>query len=106
MGNEDVYRAAIKLARKYARAGVEGKIHGHILVLGDASKLKELGKLNKYDPFSRGNGTIMDDNDAEEVRRCMDADGISIIDGQTGAPCANKFFSHGTSSSSNASGGA
>jgi len=34
---------------------------------------------------------------AEEVRRCMDADGMTIIDGITGAPVANKFFTRALS---------
>jgi hypothetical protein len=102
--SRDVYEASVSLALRYANAGVEGEIHGHILVLGDPTALLALGSRNKFDPFWQGNGDIRDPADCEEIRRCMNADGMTVIDGRTGAPVANKFFSSGTSE--NACGGA
>merc|ERR1719217_1228039 len=69
--DQSVYRSAVILALKYAKAGVEGKIHGHILVLGNPVSLLALGTRNRFDPFEMaflsGTGDIRDDKDNEEV---------------------------------------
>merc|ERR1712048_1160570 len=99
----DVYDATIALALRYAKAGVEGRIHGHILAIGRPPDLLRLGKRNKFDPFemqlSTRKGNVMEAADAEEIRRCMDCDGMTLIDGSVGTPFANKFFSSQVSSS-------
>lgn len=101
-----VYAAAVSLATKYTQ-GVEGRVHGHTLLVGDPEALLALGRRNMFDPFESGAQRHLDirnDAVAEEMRRCMDADGMSIIDGSTGAPVANKFFS--SELSENVTGGA
>lgn len=90
---KSVYRAAVDLALSYTK-GVEGSMHGHTLVLGDPETVLKLGKRNMLDPFeSRSSLDIREPVVAEEMRRCMLADGMSVVNGLTGAPVANKFFS-------------
>lgn len=94
---QPVYAAAWHLAWEYRTAGVEGDRHGHTLVLGVPDELFRFGTRHKFDPFSACNGSILCPDDVEEVRRCMNADGMTLIDGVSGAPVANKFFAAGLS---------
>lgn len=94
---QPVYEAAWHLAWEYRTAGVEGERHGHTLVLGIPDELFRFGRRNKFDPFGARKGSILCPHDVEEVRRCMNADGMTLIDGVSGAPVANKFFASGLS---------
>lgn len=102
--NVEVFEAAVGMALKYAKHGVEGTLHGHTLVLGVPETLLQFGSRSKYDPFlAAADGSIVLPSDAEEVRRFMNRDGMTLIDGLSGAPVANGFFSQ---SLSDVSGGA
>jgi len=94
---QPVYEAAWRLAWEYRTAGVEGDRHGHTLVLGVPDELFRFGTRHKFDPFRAREGSILCPDDVEEVRRCMNADGMTLIDGVSGAPVANKFFATGLS---------
>eukprot|EP00931_Biecheleriopsis_adriatica_P068620 TRINITY_DN42549_c0_g1_i1.p1 TRINITY_DN42549_c0_g1~~TRINITY_DN42549_c0_g1_i1.p1 ORF type:complete len:711 (-),score=48.67 TRINITY_DN42549_c0_g1_i1:113-2194(-) len=93
--SENVFRAAVTLAVRYAREGVEGVIKGHTLVLGSPDDLKRLGTVKGLNDFRNSDEhkiSVTDAKAVEVVRRRMNLDGMTLIDGLTGRVFCNCFF--------------
>jgi hypothetical protein len=91
--NRAVYMSALELASRYAKEGVEGVRKGHSLLLAlpeDAFCIGEVAGLNDF----RGEHAvrITDPKGMEQVRRRMNLDGMTVINGSDGKPVANNFF--------------
>lgn len=91
-----VYRAILDLTLQYAEAGIEGVKKGHTVVLGCVDgDLEALGTINGLNDFRQPeihNLTILNETGQESLRRRMNMDGMTLIDGATGVPCFNNFF--------------
>lgn len=97
-----VYGAARNLAGRYATNGVEGVRHGHFLVIGDVDQVLACGHLKGHNDFSdpdKHGIAVNDVEGAEAIRRRMNTDGMTVIDGLTGIVHVNHFFSDQTSTS-------
>ncbi|GAB5359501.1 hypothetical protein AAMO2058_000549300 [Amorphochlora amoebiformis] len=96
----EVYKECLHLALNYASTGIEGERRGSILVLGipdDLMKLGQIPKDNAFDKRLEHKLTVLSRMGRDRVRRKMNLDGMIIVDGRTGRPCAHEFFSRGTS---------
>jgi hypothetical protein len=97
-----VYGAAKDLVGRYATKGVEGVRHGHVLVIGDVEQVLACGHLQGQNDFSdpdKHGIAVHDTEGAEVIRRRMNTDGMTVIDGLTGVVHVNHFFSNHRSSS-------
>jgi hypothetical protein len=95
--NWSVYGAAKDLVASYAQQGVGGVRHGHVLVIGDVDQVLACGHLEGHNDFSDPDkhGIAINDTDgAEVIRRGMNTDGMTVIDGLTGVVHVNHFFSN------------
>lgn len=77
----------------------EGVMKGHTLVLGYEADLRMLGHVNGLNDFREplpDNMRISNDIGLEAFRRRMNNDGMTLINGHSGKPFCNNFFTQGT----------
>lgn len=100
----DIFLATHTLACRYATSGIEGVKKGHILVVGDPSRIMKVGSDGrpcyafvkggaKGDRFCGGCQHVTVHEDAEIVMKGLNYDGMTVIDGQTGVVVHNSVFS-------------
>merc|ERR1712159_752524 len=101
-----VYSATLDLTLQYAEVGLEGIKKGHVVVLGCIDgDLESLGTISGLNDFRLPhNLTVLNEPGLETIRRRMNMDGMTLIDGASGVPRFNNFFVSQLSES--ASGGA
>ena len=91
----EVFEAAESLAKRDANSGIEGVRRGHGFIIADACLFLEsgIGYVRGHSDFrSENHITIQSEFGEDAVYRCMNSDGMTFIDQDSGIVYANNVF--------------